>query len=179
MAVLVQDLNLIVRVSALVRKYPGGVLQFQRDSLDDSFCCDGLLARVGSPARLDVEVSTDRLKEKGFVLADEFGFRDMAIVDELRGLPVGCFWLETGRRENGLGYAFARGSDPEALIAVPRGWSLESWQAMEEARPTGEARGSLLFIRREGENEIFLNRRTGQEVRVSKGKQGGVERVVN
>ncbi|MEX2540598.1 MAG: hypothetical protein WD314_02285 [Trueperaceae bacterium] len=179
MAVLIQDLNLIVRVSTLARKYRGGVMQFQRDWLDDGFCCDGLLARVGSPARSDIDVLIDRLREEGFVMADEFGFRDMAIVDERRGMPDGCLWLCTGRRPDGMSFAYQRGSDPDALIAIPHGWSVASWRAQEQMQATGDPRAQLLFIRSDGECDVYLNRRTGQEVRVVRSGKLAGPRLVN
>jgi hypothetical protein len=167
-SVLVENLNVIVRVSTLARKYPGGLAQFRRDCLNASFCCDGLLARFGSPARSDVDVFIDRLRERGLVMADEFGFRDMAVVDEFRGLPAGCFWLQTGTRPDGIGFAYKRGTDPSALIAVPPGWSLRARSGLEGARVTGEPWGQMIFIRRDGESDVYLNRRTGEEVRIAR-----------
>ena len=41
MAVIIEDLNLIVRVSTLEEKDPGGLEQYCRDCPNDSFCCDG------------------------------------------------------------------------------------------------------------------------------------------
>jgi hypothetical protein len=178
-SVLIEHLNVIVRVSTLTRRYPGGLVRFRQDCLNASFCCDGLLARFGSPARSDVDVFIDRLRERGLVMADEFGFRDMAIVDEFRGLPDGCFWLETGTRPDGIGYAYSPGTDPGALIAVPQGWSLESRSAVEVARVTGEPWGQMIFIRRDGESDVYLNRRTGEEVRVAKGRLPGRDRLLN
>jgi hypothetical protein len=59
------------------------------------------------------------------VLSDEAGFRDMAIIDERRGMPDECSWLESNWRANGLRVANALGSEPEGVIAVPKGWTLE------------------------------------------------------
>jgi hypothetical protein len=126
-----------------------------------------------------VDLFIERLRERGLVMADEFGFRDMAIVDELRVLPAGCFWLETGRRSDGLRYAYSPGSDPEALIAVPHGWSLASRSAMAEARVAGEPWNQMIFIRHDGESDVYLNRRTGQEVRVTRGRPHGRDRFLN
>jgi hypothetical protein len=178
-AVLIEYLNIVVRVSTLGEKYPGGLLQYQRDCLSVSFCCDGLLARVGLEARSDVEVLLDRLRQKGLVLADGSSFVDIAIVDELRGLPDRCAWLDTGRRENRLTYAYASDSDPTALIAVPQGWSLRGWQARGQAEVAGEPRSQMLFLRTDGGSDLFLNRRTGQEVRVARSEAGEAPRIAN
>jgi hypothetical protein len=75
MAVLVEDLCLIVRVSTLTEKCPRGLAGFLEDAYEEGFCCDGLLARVGSPSREDVEHYIQRFQEYGFVLSDEAGFR--------------------------------------------------------------------------------------------------------
>jgi hypothetical protein len=150
MAVLVEDLCLIVRVSTLMEKYPGGLAGFLQDSYEEGFCSDGLLARVGSPAREDVEHYIRRFLEHGFVLSDEAGFRDMGIVDERRGMPDKCSWLESTWRANGLRLASAIGSDSEGMIAVPKGWDTEV---------EGDARARPGAGRPLGEDAVHQDRR--------------------
>jgi hypothetical protein len=179
MAVLIEDMNVIVRVSTLTRRYPGGLVQYRRETLGDGFCCDGLLTRVGFRVRSDADVHLERLREKGLELATEFGFADAAFVDEYRGLPAGCVWLDTRLRTDDPSFAFLRGSDPGALIAIPRGWTLEEWEAREREYALSEPRSNMLFLRRDGESVVYLNRRTGQEVRVSRREEGTAGKAVN
>lgn len=178
-AVLIEELNVIVRVSTLARKYRGGLRQYRRDFLGFGFCCDGLITRVGAGSGSDLDVLTDSLREKGLVLATEFGYADIAVVDEFRGLTVGCFWLETGRGPKGFGYAFTPGTDPSVLIAVPSGWSLGGRDARRIGRSAGEPLSQLLFLRSDGATNVFLNRQTGQEVRISSQNPGLGDRVIN
>ena len=178
MAVLIEQLNLIVRVRTLLRKYPGGLTKYRRDTLKLGFCSDGLIARVGSGSRSELDILLESLNGYGFVTVDEFGYRDIAIVDAHRGLDVGCFWLETGRRPEGLSYAFLPKTDPTACIAVPTGWSLEREEEVSGTAPA-EPVAHLLFLRRDGAANVFLNRRTGQQVRVPLPEGGANGRVVN
>jgi hypothetical protein len=106
------------------------------------------------------------LQENGFVLSDEAGFRDMANMDERRGMPDECSWLKSSWRANGLRVANVVGSDPEGVIAVPKGWALKSKEMYGRGQERGDAWARMLFIRTDGEHNIFLNRRTGREVRV-------------
>ncbi|MEX2535052.1 MAG: hypothetical protein WD273_05570 [Trueperaceae bacterium] len=179
MAVLIEQLNLIVRVRTLLRKYPGGLIQYRLDTLKFGFCSDGLIARVGSGSRSQVETLLESLKGMGFVWADEFGYPDVAIVDEHHGFDVGCFWLETGRRPEGLSYAFLPKTDPTACIAVPSRWTLERREEEQSGTAAAEPAAQLLFLRRDGAANVFLNRRTGQQVRIPMRSDGACERLLN
>ena len=179
MAVLIEDLNLVVRVSTLQEKYPGGLPQYRLDCPNDSFCCDGLITRIGSPARSDIDLFLARLREKGLVLRDDEGMRDIAVVAELRGMPDRCDWLELNRRANGLQIAYSAGSDPDKLVAVPSGWSLTAWQRGKKARVSGMPWGQMLFIRQEEDYDVYWNRRTGQELRVRRWLREATGRVLN
>ena len=179
MAVLIEDLNLIVRVETLEQKYPGGIEQYRRDLANDGFCCDGLITRVGSPARSDIDLMLDRLQEHGLVLRDEKGMRDIAVVSELRGMPDRCDWLEYAPRHKSVPAAFLVGSDPDKLLAVPTGWSLENWQRGKRVRTSGVPRGQMLYLRQESDFNIYLDRRTGQEIRVRRGFEAFQGRVLN
>lgn len=178
-AVLLEDLNVIVRVSTLESKYPGGVLQYQRDFLSGSFCCDGLLTRVGSGARSDIEAVLAGLRGAGLVVATEHGFEDLAIVDEFRGFPDVCDWLYTGRLVGGISYAYLPGTDPNALLAVPTKWSQSAREPGQRTGGDGEPRPQLLFLRRDGKDDVFLDRQTGRELRVPTEPKGDSERMIN
>ncbi|MEX2535041.1 MAG: hypothetical protein WD273_05515 [Trueperaceae bacterium] len=179
MAVIIEDLNLIVRVSTLEQNYAGGLEQYRRDYSHESFCCDGLITRVGSPSRSDIDLFLARLIEKGLVLRDDRGMRDIAIVSELRGMPDRCDWLEYAPRSNDVPIAFLAGSDPDRLVAVPKGWSLSNWLHGKKGRVSGTPWGQMLCLRQESDSDVYLDRRTGQEIRVRRGLDGSNSRVLN
>lgn len=164
-AVLIEDHNLVVKVSTLERKYPGGLLAYRRHTLRFGFCCDGLITRVGSHAGSDIDALVAMLRDREFEIVDEFGYREVAVVDEGRGITTNCSWLRTGKRPSGPAYAYLSDTDPNRLIALPVGWSLEHGSA-EAAREPNEVPRQLLFLRRDGSANVFLNKRTGELVRV-------------
>jgi hypothetical protein len=96
----------------------------------------------------------------------------MAIIDERRGMPDKCSWLESTWRGNGLRVAIAAGSDPEGVIAVPKGWTLKSKEMHGRGQERGDVWARMLFIRTDGEHDIYLNRRTGREIWVTAGTRG-------
>ena len=137
------------------------------------------MTRIGSPARLDIDLFLERLKGNGLVLRDEKGMRDIAVVAELRGLPYSCDWLEVDHYADGLRVAYLTGSDPEKLLAVPAGWSLAAKSGAMKARVGGKPWGQMLYIRQEADYDIYLNRRTGQELRVRHRLEGSDGRILN
>jgi hypothetical protein len=179
-AVLVEAINVIVRNETIEDRYLGGMVQFGRERPNDTFCSDGLLTRLGFMAPPDVKAFVDRLQESGFELVSDGRFVDIAIVDQHRGATAECEWLGYGRHVRGFSYVFLAGTDPNGLVAVPNGWSLDSSLTKHHEFVSNENMASeMLFLRHEGSSDVYLNRRTGREVRVARASGGLPERLVN
>jgi hypothetical protein len=179
-AVLIEAINVIVRNRTIEDKYVGGMVQFRRDRPNDSFCSDGLLTRVGFMAPPDVRTFVDRLQECDFDLLRDGRFVEIAVVDQHQGATADCDWLGFGYHFKGFSYVYLAGTDENGLVAVPSGWSLESSLTRHHTFVSNESMASqLLFLRREGSNDVFMNRATGREVRVARTSGAIPKRLVN
>lgn len=180
MAVLIEGMNVIVRNSTIRDRYPGGIAQYRRDRPNDSFCSDGLVTRVGFSARPDIQAFVQRLQKQGLTLFRRGCFLDIAIIDEHRGTRAPCYWMSFGKHSQGVSFVYLAGSDPNKLLAVPNGWSLESAERQWSGKPGYDEGGvELLFLRRDGSSDVFLNRQTGREVRLERGEANHAARVLN
>jgi hypothetical protein len=127
MAVLIEALSVIVKVSVLEARYPGGLDGFIDDCPNATFCSDDRLARVGFLDPRDVAAFLAYLGNVGLVLFDREGWRDVAVVDQLAAeQAIPCAWLAIGPCDDGL--LGARALDPDegpGDIWVPGGWRLD------------------------------------------------------
>ena len=92
---------------------------------------------------------------------------DFVVVDQLQGLTVDCDWLKVGHVEiDGNSVAAARLSGCEVnIIDKPEGWEFEgSLSATPNFVPCESVDEDLIFLRKEGDLEVFLHKKTGKEV---------------
>ena len=116
---------------------------------------------------VDVESFCDRLKNSGLVFIKDNKAIDFAVVDHIRGPTNDCDWLEFGHLEiDGNRVAACRtvGSTDREIL-TPDGWHYEeSLSRSYGFVPTGSEEKSLVFLRRDKDMDVFLNRLTGKEV---------------
>jgi len=79
MGVLVEALSVIVPVSLLEKKYPGGVESYRKHAPNGTFCTDSHLTRIGFMTPTDVKDFIDSLQAAGLVFHDGKQFVDVAI----------------------------------------------------------------------------------------------------
>lgn len=116
MAVLAEVYSVVVRVSTLNGRYPGGVDGYEQDCPNRSFCTDGEVCRVGFMAWADAQAFLESLKR--FSITSETG--DVAITREDKGLLLESAWLEFNRID-GIPTGKLVDSTVQGL-AAPRGW---------------------------------------------------------
>lgn len=94
MAVLVEGISVVIRLDAVDRVVPDGREALKALIPNATFCSDGELARVGFLSPGDTEVFVDELKTHGLQFIVDGKCKDIAVVDQQRGLTVPCDWLE-------------------------------------------------------------------------------------
>jgi hypothetical protein len=184
MAVLVEAISVIIRRRAIDQKYAGGWAGFALEAPNATLCNDDLIARVGFMVPQDVERFVDHLRREGLDFLVNGTAHDLAVVDQQTGLTTECQWLEFARVpfENSGNVVSAcwffdepriapgmhfRGEPVD--LATPPGWQFEgSLSDRFNFVPTGEEKERLQFLRTENEVDVFLDRKTGQEVFVGR-----------
>lgn len=93
MSVLAEAISVIVPRDVIVRKYPGGLVGYERDCPNRTYCADDHLTRVGFMNPTDVEAFVRRLTSLGFVHLSHGASIDLCVVDQHRGPTAACAWL--------------------------------------------------------------------------------------
>lgn len=122
MSVVVDMFSVVVRVSALEEKYPGGLEGYVKDHGDFTFCADTHLTRVGFMDSIPAMAHVSGLEERGLVVSDEAGSPDVAMVDQFKGILHPCSWLRFAKHPEGYSYCWLAGTEPGELKAQP-GWT--------------------------------------------------------
>jgi hypothetical protein len=168
MAVLVEGLSVVVRRDAVVERYRGGWDAYVADAPNPTLCSDGEVARIGFLDPDAVAAFVDRLHRSGLVVQSKGRAADLVVVDQLQGPTSRCDWLEVGEvplRGGKVAACRLRGSKL-ARLATPDGWCYaRSLSARYQFVPSRPARQALRFLRREGDVDVYLELRSGKEVR--------------
>ncbi len=162
MAILIEAFSLVIRCAAIDERYEGGWTQVWRDIPNATGVTDGELLRVGFMAFADVEEFALLLERRGMVYG-----RDFMLVEQNDGPALPCAWLETGittieGMDGEVAWGRLRGGKepPDTLrLHVPDGWERPFIGQYRNADD-----GSLEFLRREGNVEVYRDRETGQVV---------------
>lgn len=161
MSVLAEGISVVVENRVLSARYPGGVMGFERDCPQGSFCSDGRLARAGFISMRDTRVFLGALHAVGLCnrtpAADDY-----AVVDQNVGLLLPCIWLEFGRDRDGI-TACWHASARAGRAVVPRGWYPRRLPAYESS-PGMPFPRRLRFLKTEDRQDWYQDRRTGELV---------------
>ena len=167
MAVLIEAISVVVKMSALFERYPGGWEAFRDNAPNQTLCADGQLARVGFMTPVDVEAFIEELESDGLVYLLDGDSQDIVVADQQRGFDAPCSWAECGDIEingNSIKACQAVGDDSHQLM-YPDGWQFEgSLSQTYIFAPSEEVDKSLKFLRNEDGLDVYLNMMTGKEV---------------
>jgi hypothetical protein len=134
MAVVIEAYNLVIRNAAVESRFPEGMIAFEADCPNRTFCTDGLICRIGFTALPDLFAYVAHLQPYGFIVPGPEGSPEMAIVDAQTGLHFPCEWLvleEIPYAGDSLTVALVPGTDPSSWVA-PEGWRLRSFSERME-----------------------------------------------
>jgi len=174
MAVLIEAVSIVILLSSIERKYPGGWDAFERAVPNQTLTSDDELVRVGFMVYSDAVHFLDKLQGQGLVFLQDGLAIDIAVADQLKGLHVECSWLEFGRcelDESGKQVVSAcrlAGSQADGL-AVPHKWSFEESLSNTYCyAPDGDLSKGMKFLRHEDGVDVYLSELTGEEVYVGR-----------
>ena len=166
MGVLAEALSVVIPVTVLDDKYPGGVDGYRSNSPNATFCTDGHLTRIGFMTPPDVKAFVDELKAVGLSFHNGTEFTDIAIVDQNIGPTSACRWLKAGRHPLGFAVAWLDGTSPSPM-AAPTGWTIDQ-SAQLTFVPNEDAQSRTFHLARKGNTDILLDFATGKEIYVGR-----------
>jgi len=175
MPVLIEAINVIVRLETIEEKYPGGFNAYFEDSPNATFCHDDYLTRVGFMVPVDVKAFCDNLKSLGFRFIEEKKSQEIVVVDQFSGPTRPCDWIE-------IVYArimdlcdtckFCRlKGDTSYTFAFPGTWTWEkSLSRSVCATPNKHFNKVMKFLRHDHERclDVYLSLLTGKELYVGR-----------
>ena len=127
MAVLVEGISVITRISAIVERYPGGWIAFCDNAPNRTLCADSNLARVGFMSPNDVASFVQELEKRGLVFVANGVTQDIAVVDQQGGFTANCNWAVfrfATLDDKRVSVCTAQG-DTTTILNLPDGWQYE------------------------------------------------------
>ena len=121
MAVLLEAFSVVVRNETIEAKYPGGMKSYWMDCLNQSFCFDEYVTRVGFREHRFMRPFVENLVALGITVEHGDEFIEVAIIDQLFGMQADCRWLTIAHHPDGFLYAALRG-DMSPVVEKPGGW---------------------------------------------------------
>ena len=94
MSVLIEGICVVVRKTTIKEMYLGGVAQYAEDCPNNMYCADEHLTAVGFQVLDDAYRWIRRLEIQNLVFIRKGVFKDIAMVEKLRGPRRKCAWLE-------------------------------------------------------------------------------------
>jgi hypothetical protein len=167
MAVLIEAISVVVKMSALCERYPGGWEAFRDNAPNQTLCADEFLVRVGFMTPDDVESFVRELEHAGLVYLKNGEPQDLVVADQQRGFAVSCSWADIGSVEiDGSKVKACQATEGNSNYLIsPDGWQVEgSLSQTYIFAPSEEVDKSLKFLRNEGGLDVYLNMMTGKEV---------------
>jgi hypothetical protein len=160
MAVLCEGISVVVPTAVIAGRIPGGVPAYAAATPNRTFLSDGRLTRVGFLEPGPMQEWVAALVAAGLRAVVDGRCADLAVVDQVRGLPVPCDWLAT-TTDGTVRIAWLADGDPGDVV-VPDGWSRGQSAALVPLDAAGAARYLSAF----GDGVQALHRpRTGERPR--------------
>ena len=171
MAILVEVYTVILKISTIEEKYPGGMNGFVKDA-NATIRFDEEIAGIEFMVPEDVMSFIRRLQSYGMKYLEDGKFIEVALADQMRGLLAHCEWLQFGHStiKKNIKVPTCRlvGSKFEK-VAVYGGWHYERSLSRQFGFVPGDSvERCLKFLRHDKGMDIYLNLQTGEEVYVGR-----------
>ncbi len=150
----------IVPVTVLAQRWPGGEAGYRAAAPNQTYRCDGYLAAIDFMSPGDVEYWIEEtLKPAGLRFPLHGHERDVVVADAVEGPTTPCDWLEFTRQTK-WSEARLKGA-PETTLTGPRHWSPENEPEAHYLDPDTCGR-RMRFIGAEPHLATFEDEETGQ-----------------
>lgn len=130
---------------------------------------DGELIRVGFMAPDDARSFIKTLEQYGLTFLENGKAKDIAIVDQLKGITTPCEWAEFGHIEldtgEGMVAACRLKNSKENMLYTPEDWEFKDSLSDKHGFVPAEKKDErLLYLRTDGNVNVYLDAHSGKEV---------------
>ena len=172
MAVIIEGISVVINDKDLRGEDFKNWNEFLSIVPNDTVVSDSELVRVGFMHPNDVEAFIKVLEGRGIAHLQNGNSKDVVVVDQHHGFSTPCDWAEFGRIEVEKGKTVAAcqyvGSNIKTLY-TPDGWTYEnSLSAQHRFIPTEKVSESMVYLRTEGNVDVYLDNDSGKEVHVGR-----------
>jgi len=182
MSVLIEGICVLVQRETIEDKYPGGVAQYAEDCPNNMYCADEHLTAVGFQVLDDAYRWIRRLEIQNLVFIQKGVYRDIAVVEKLRGPCRKCPWLDFSRiraplpnSEEAAEISVCRRTGAEfGELAMPSGWSLaDSQKTRMRYYQLDGIEQKLQFVEAKDGLEVYRDTETGETFHIGRPFGGG------
>lgn len=170
MAVLIEALNVVVRLNTIRAKFIGGLEAFSENVPNKSLCMDSKLARVGFMSPADVNVFIAYLERSGLIFISNGKAKDIVVVDQSKGPTVACDWIRiiTVKYHDHECLACKLKSEPDNALSlqVPIGW--EPGESKLFFVDNEEMKNRMVYLGKDGNVECYFDLNTGKDLYVGR-----------
>lgn len=171
MAVLIEAISVVINNRDLRgEKFRDGE-HFKSIVPNNTLCSDNELMRVGFMSPDDVQAFIAILEQYGLVYLENGNAKDIVVVDQNHDFAVPCDWAEFGSvvlDGNRVAVCRIKNSE-ENILYTPEGWTYkDSLSNQHGFIPTEKKDERLLYLRTDGNVDVYLDAHTGEEVYVGR-----------
>ncbi len=159
MSVLVEAITVVFRNSSIERNVQGGIETVQKNPPNSTYRTDGLLSAVSFMDPEATEQFVKSLSDVRLVFMENGTAKDIAVLDQHRGITSPCDWIEFYKNDDGVSGCYLIGH-PVGDFAVYDNWNSENNLIFND----DDAADTLRFIREENGLDVYLNIETGKDV---------------
>jgi hypothetical protein len=158
MAIVIVSFSVITRKSTVEEKYPGGLIAYERDCPNWTYCSDAYLCSVGFMVKDDADRFIWTLAASGFIPYRDGKAEDIVIATPYDGPLLDCPWLDHGQHD---GQMVVRLSGTEIGVTV-----CPPWMAEFSTHPIPLS--DLEFVNHQGPVEVYKHKTTGKTLYVGR-----------
>lgn len=172
MAVIIEGISVVINGKDLVGEKFKDNDEFKSIVPNETLVADGELMAVAFMDPNDVQKFITVLEEYNLTFLKDGKAKDIAVVDQRHGFTVPCDWAQYGHGsfDNGQTVAICRHCNSLVTeVYTPTGWDYEnSLSSKSFFVPTGNKDDKVVFLRREGNIDVYFNYNTGKETYVGR-----------
>ena len=182
MSVLIEGICVVVQRETIEDNYRGGVAQYAEDCPNKMYCADEHLTAVGFQVLDDAYRWIRRLEIQNLVFIHKGVYRDIAVVEKLRGPCRKCAWLDFSRiraplpnSDETAEISVCRRAGAEfGDLAMPSAWSLaDSQKTRMRYFQLDGIEQKLQFVEARDGLEVYRDTETGEILHIGRPFGGG------